>query len=120
MDRTQPVGITLSRETRAPHTAIAGRAKLPGLNVERALKGGQLQASTPELDERQARLRENQSLNLVHWRKMLPAVVTRVSCSEPETEIGIGFFGILGQAEGNGRQRGQYRWEYGDDRCKVC
>ena len=46
MDRTQPVGITLSRETRAPHTAIAGRAKLPGLNVERALKGGQLQAST--------------------------------------------------------------------------
>src|ERR1700720_3164309 len=115
MDRTQPAGIILSRQTRGPHT-IAGRAKLPVLNVKRALKGVQLQTSAPELDERQARLRENQSPNLLHWRKMVQAVVTRVSCGERETKMGIGFFGALGQQQGNGRQSGRYRSEYGDDR----
>ena len=71
MNRTRPAGITLCREKRAPHSTNAGKAKLPVLNVKRALKGVQLQSSAPELDERQARLRENHSPNLVHWRKML-------------------------------------------------
>lgn len=43
------------------------------LTVQRALKGAQLEPSTPKLAERQARLRESQSLDLVHWGKMLQA-----------------------------------------------
>ncbi len=46
MERTRPAGITLCRETRVPHCASADKGKLPVLNVKRALKGVQLQAST--------------------------------------------------------------------------
>jgi hypothetical protein len=41
--------------------------------VQLALKGVQLEPSAPELEERQAGLRESQSLNLVHWRQMFQA-----------------------------------------------
>src|ERR1700730_13121959 len=108
MERTRPGGITLSRDKRAPHTAIADKAKLHALNVKRALKGVQLQPSAPESEEGQARLRENQSLNLVHWRKMVQAIVALVSSREQETEMGIGLCEVAGQQEGSSRQRDRY------------
>src|ERR1700757_3459374 len=112
MNRTRPAGISLSREQRGPNRTNAGKAKLPVLNVKRALKGVQLQASAPELDDRQAGLRENHSPNLVHWRKMLQAVVARVSSRELATEMGIGFRWVLEQQDRKGRQSCRYRWEY--------
>jgi len=111
MNRTQSAGITLARQPRGVHTA-----KLPVLNAKRALKGVQLQASAPELEERQARLRENQSSNLVQRRKMVQAVVALINTRERDTEMGIGFFEALGQEEGKGRQSGRCRWEYRDAR----
>lgn len=99
MDRTQPARITLCQETRAAHTE---RAELRVLDVKGALKGVQLQASTPQADERQARLRENQSADVVHWRKMFEAVVPGVRSRGQETQVGIGFSGLLGEQEGSG------------------
>jgi len=110
--RTRPVRINRSQETRVSHTAAAKRVKLHVLNVERALKGAQLKPPVPELDKRQARPRENQSLHLVDWPKALQAVVTFVNPRERETEMGRGISGVLRQKEGGGRQRGRYRSEH--------
>src|ERR1700746_336203 len=63
--------ITVSRELRPSHPAIVERIEQGVPYMKRALKDVQLQASATELNERQARPRETQSLNLVHWRKML-------------------------------------------------
>src|SRR5258708_40349803 len=114
MERTRPAGVTLSWDKRAAHTANADKTKLHALNVKRALKGVQLQPSAPESEERQARLREDQSLDLVHWRKMIQAVVTLVRSREQETEMGIGFCGVLEQQEGSNRQRVRYLLERRD------
>ena len=88
MDRTRPAWIILPREIRAAHTAIAERTELHVLKVKGALKGIQLEPSAPEFDEHHARLGESQSLNPVHLRKMLQAVVMLVNSRERETEMG--------------------------------
>jgi hypothetical protein len=100
-ERTRPAGITLSGETQAP--PIAGDAKLHVLDVRRALKGVQLQASAPQSYQRKARLRENQSLDLVHWRQVFHGVVMVVSPREQEIVVGIGFSCLLRLREGGGR-----------------
>lgn len=82
MDRKWAAWITLPRRTKALHTPIAQRSELLVLTVQRALKGAQLEPSTPKLAERQARLRESQSLDLVHWGKMLQAWFTLVRSRE--------------------------------------
>ena len=115
MDRTQPARITLCQETRAAHTTNAESAELRVLEVKRALKGVQLQTSTPQADERQARLGENQSADVVHGRKMFEAVVPGVSSRGQETQVGIGFSGLLGEQEGSGGQKARYRREYRRD-----
>ena len=67
----------------------ASGISLQALKVKRVLKGVQLQPSAPELGERQARLRENQSLNLFSRRKALKALVTLVRPREQGTKVGI-------------------------------
>jgi hypothetical protein len=55
---------TEAGEMDRPARKILLSAKLHVLRAQRTLKGVQLELSVSELDERQARLRENQSLNL--------------------------------------------------------
>ena len=116
MDRMRPAWITLTRETRFPHTANAERHVL---QVKRALKGIQLQASTPQADERQAGLAENQSPDIVHWRKMFEAVVPGVGPRGQETQMGIEFSGLLGEQEGSSGQEARYRREHRRDWCDM-
>jgi hypothetical protein len=102
MNGTRAAGIGLSREKRAPYRTNAGKTKLTVLKVKGALKGVQLEASAPELDEREAGLRENYSPDFVHWRKMFQAIVALVSSRELATEMRIEFCGVEEQ-EGKGR-----------------
>ena len=99
MERAWPAGITLSGETRAAHTAIIERTKIRTRDASRALKSVQMQPSAPELNERQARARESQGLNLVQGRKMLQVIVALVSSREHDTEMGSGSSVVLGQQE---------------------
>ena len=73
MDRTRPA------------RKILLSAKLYVLNAQRTLKGVQLELSVPELDERQAHLRKNQSLNLYYRRKTLQPEVTLDGSREAQT-----------------------------------
>src|SRR5271155_5139508 len=66
IDRMRAARIILSRRARVLRTAPGRRTKLPGLHVKRTCKAIKPQTSAPELHERQARLREKQSLNLAH------------------------------------------------------
>jgi hypothetical protein len=64
MDRARPARkILLSAKLHVPH-------------AQRTLKGVQLELSVPELHERQAHLRKNQSLNLYGRRNTLQPEVT--------------------------------------------
>jgi hypothetical protein len=72
--RTRTAWIALSRGTHQAH-----RTRLHILNMIRALKNVQLQTSAPKLDERQARLREKESLKMFQLRKAFQAVVAFVS-----------------------------------------
>src|ERR1700720_3135343 len=76
IERPRPAGITLSRGTEVPQTARGRRTKLNILHVKGAYNAIKPQSSAPEFDERQARPREKQSLNLFRRGKALPAVVT--------------------------------------------
>jgi hypothetical protein len=112
IERPRPAGITLSRGTKVPQTARGRRTELYVLHVQRAYNAIKPQPSAPELDERQARPREKQSRNRFRRGKGLDAVVTFIGSREHTIEIGGGFFGILVQLEGGGRQRGQYGPEH--------
>ena len=85
MDRTRPAWEILLSKTKIRHAAVAQNAKLHVLNAQGTLKGVQLDLSVPKLDERQARPRENQSLDLCYWREALRPVVTLVVSRDEET-----------------------------------
>ena len=95
IERPRPAGITLSRGTEVPQTARGRRTKLNVLHIKGAYNGIKPQPSAPELDQRQARPREKQSLNLFRRGKALLAVVTFIGSREHVIEIGRGFLGIL-------------------------
>jgi hypothetical protein len=81
------------------------------LHVKGAYNTIKPQPSAPELDERQARPREKQSLNLFRRGKaLLHAVVTFMGSREHVIEIGGGFLGILvhlAEAAGKGADTGR-------------
>jgi len=93
IDRSRLAGTDLPQETRALHTAIAN--KLHILNVKRALKGAQLNPTTPELHKRQAGLREKRSPEFFDWEKIFQGVLTPIGSREREAEIDSGFRGGL-------------------------
>ena len=82
MDRTQPARNILLRNTKVRRPPVPYRANLHVLNTQRTLKSFQLEPPVPELDERQARPRENQSIDLYDRRKALQPVTIRVSSRE--------------------------------------
>jgi len=65
-DRTRAARKILLRKAKVRHVAVVKSANLHVLNSQRTLKGVQLDLSIPQLDERQARPRENQSLDLCY------------------------------------------------------
>ena len=80
------------------------------------LKSVQLELSIPELNERQAHLRKNQSLELYHWRKALQPVVTLVGSRVAQTCMGESIFATLRQQQGWGQKKARFHPEHLDGR----
>jgi len=116
MDRTRPARKILLRKTSVRHGAIAESAKLHVLNAQRTLKGLQFELSVPELHERQADLRENQSLEFYHRRKARQPVIKLVDFWVAEACMGESIFPILRKQEGWWQQSFRFRSEHRDDR----
>jgi hypothetical protein len=105
--RTRTSRIALSRGTHHAHGA-----RLHVLNMKCALKGVQLQTSTPKLDQRHARLREKQSLSLFGLRKPFQAMASFITTREQDTETRRRFSGIQVHHRGGAQQRDRYRSDY--------
>lgn len=86
MDRKRAARIILSRGTIVQQTASGGRTKLHVLHMKRARKAVKPQTSAPELQERQHRLGEKQSLNLAHRRQALQTLQALVTLVSPRAQ----------------------------------
>jgi hypothetical protein len=73
--------------------------------MERALKGVELQASAPELDERKARAGEEHGLEFVRRGKTLDALEKLIRSQEHVIELHRGCNGIPVHPEGSSQQR---------------
>src|SRR4030095_11620906 len=82
VDRARPARKSLFRNTKVRHPPGPYRANMHVLNAQRILKSFQLDLAVPELEEWQARPRENQSPDLHYRRKSLQSVITLVSSRE--------------------------------------
>ena len=85
--------------------ARPARSKLHALNVERALKGVELQTSAAELEERKTRVGEKHGLEFVHRGKALYTLERLIRSQEHVIELDRGCYGIPVHPEGSGQQR---------------